>query len=77
MTTATVYIYKGENGVVQTPIKLALQADSTLVRLIAGSGKELANGTVKTTCIDVKSGEESQWTEIDMPETDKPQGSDT
>ena len=75
MTTKTIYIYVGENGSIQTPVKLPMTENKTMTRLIADDGKVLQNKndtTMTTTCIDVENNEVSNWTEIDEPKHDVP-----
>lgn len=71
MTKNIVYIYKGENGTIQTPIKLGIQEDSTMTRLVSDEGKELVKGDIHTSCIDVENDDVNSWKEVDLPQDDK------
>lgn len=64
MTQKPIYIYAGTEGKIQTPIQLdGVTTESTLVRLMADSGKILVKGDVKTSCIDVEESDIPNWTE--------------
>ena len=65
MTVKPIYIYQGENGTIQTPVKLPIAETKQMRRLIADEGKVLVNGDQKTTCIDVKIEEVALWSEIE------------
>ena len=71
MTKNTVYIYKGENGTIQTPVKLPIQEDSTMTRLSADDGKELVKNDIHTSCIDVENDDIGNWKEMELPKDDK------
>lgn len=67
MITKTIYLYKVNDGVLQTPVQnLEAELIGTLVRLIADEGKELVKGDYHTKCIDVKSDDINNWTEVDI-----------
>ena len=63
MTLKPIYIYEGENGLIQTTVKLPLQEKRQMKRLIADEGKELVNGDVISTCIDVELFDIENWIE--------------
>ena len=65
MTLKPIYIYEGIGGTIQTPIKLPIQETRQMARLIADEGKELVNGDVISTCIDVELGNIESWIERD------------
>lgn len=65
MTLKPIYIYDGENGLIQTPVKLPLQEKRQMKRLIADEGKELVNGDVISTCIDVELADIENWQEVE------------
>lgn len=66
MIIKNIYVYQGENGTIQTPVKLPMPETKQMRRLIADAGKELINGDEKTTCIDVEIDEIEKWTEVDV-----------
>lgn len=67
MITKTIYLYKVNDGVLQTPVQnLEATLMGTLVRLIADEGKELVKGDYHAKCIDVKSDDINNWTEVDI-----------
>lgn len=68
MTIKNIYIYQGENGVIQTPVKLPIKELKQMRRLIADDGKELVKGEERTTCIDVEIDDISLWQEQDIQE---------
>lgn len=63
MTLKPIYIYEGENGLIQTTVKLPLQEKRQMKRLIADEGKELVNGDITSTCIDVELFDIENWIE--------------
>lgn len=65
MTLKPIYIYEGENGLIQTTVKLPLQEKRQMKRLIADEGKELVNGDVTSTCIDVELSDIENWQEVE------------
>lgn len=68
MTNIPIYIYAGENGTIQSPIKLPIQESRQMRRLIADDGKELVKGDITTSVIDVELNDVENWTEIDKEE---------
>ena len=65
MTLKPIYIYEGIGGIIQTPIKLPIQETRQMARLIADEGKELVNGDVISTCIDVELSDIENWKEVE------------
>lgn len=59
-------LYTG-GGVSLSPLNGEGRYLSDYVRLVAGEGKALTNGTVIFKCIDVLATDASNWTEIDEP----------
>ena len=72
MTLKPIYIYEGENGLIQTTVKLPLQEKRQMKRLIADEGKELVNGDVTSTCIDVELENIESWIERDKVDEQEP-----
>lgn len=66
MEIKTIYIYEGNNGTIQTPVKLPILETKQKRRLIADEGKELVNGSEHTTCIDVDIIDVQNWKEQDI-----------
>ena len=67
MKIKPIYIYTGENGVIQTPIKLPMQETKQIRRLIADEGKVIKKGNIESTAIDVEIEDVDNWIEIDEP----------
>lgn len=65
MIIRPIYIYNGEGGMIQTPVKLPLIEERQMRRLIPDTGKLLTNGTITSACIDVEINDIANWTEID------------
>ena len=68
MQIKPIYIYTGENGTIQTPVKLPMQETKQMRRLIADEGKVLKKGEVESTAIDVDINDIENWVEMDEPE---------
>ena len=68
MEIKTIYIYDGENGVIQTPIKLPITERKQLRRLVADQGKELINGDQHSVCVDVEIDDTKNWVETEINE---------
>lgn len=68
MQIVNLYKYiRNDGGTTISPIKPNTEY-TEMFRLIADEGKELMNGDIRTSCIDVESTE--GWSEIDAPITD-------
>ena len=68
MKIVSLYKYiRDDGGTTVSPVKPNTEYIE-MFRLIADEGKELLNGDVHTSCIDVESTE--GWSEIDAPITD-------
>ena len=72
MTLKPIYIYEGENGLIQTTVKLPLQEKRQMKRLIADEGKELVNGDITSTCIDVELFDIENWIERNKEDEQEP-----
>lgn len=70
MKTTEIYIYDGENGVIQTPIKLGIEANKTMQRLSSDIGNVLTDGIVKTNCIDIEVADVNKWQELSEYDAD-------
>lgn len=68
MEIRPIYVYDGENGVVQTPIKLPIPERKQMKRLIADKGKELINSDKHSVCIDVEIEDIENWIETTISE---------
>lgn len=64
MNIINIYLYKGENGVIQTPVKLPIPELKQMRRLVADEGKILVNGEERTSCIDVDIDKIDMWQEV-------------
>ena len=58
--------YQGDNGVIQTPVKLPIPELKQMRRLVADEGKILVNGDERTSCIDVDIDKIELWQEVDI-----------
>lgn len=68
MQIINLYKYiRDDGGITVSPVKPNIEY-TEMFRLIADEGKELMNGDIRTSCIDVESIE--GWSEIDAPITD-------
>lgn len=68
MQIINLYKYiRDDGGTTISPVKPNIEY-TEMFRLIADEGKELMNGDIRTSCIDVESIE--GWSEIDAPTTD-------
>ena len=68
MKIVSLYKYiRADGGTTISPVKPNTEY-TEMFRLIAEEGKELVNGDIRTSCIDVESTE--GWSEIDAPITD-------
>ena len=68
MKIVSLYKYtRSDGGTTVSPVKPNIEY-TEMFRLIADEGKELMNGDIRTSCIDVESTE--GWSEIDAPITD-------
>lgn len=65
MKIKPIYIYTGENGVIQTPIKLPMQETKQMIRLISDNGKIMKKGDIESTAIDVEIDDVNNWQEIE------------
>jgi hypothetical protein len=65
MIKKDLYFYEGEGGSIQTLIKIPYARYTQMYRLIADEGKELTDGTNRTTCIDVLPENVDKWTEVE------------
>ena len=68
MKIMNIYLYQGDNGVIQTPVKLPIQELKQMRRLVADEGKILVNGEERTSCIDVDIDKIDMWQEVDIDE---------
>lgn len=66
MRKVEIYRYVGSNGTIDSPIKLPM-AYTLRYRLIADTGKELVNGDMTATVIDVDPDDVSLWAEHEAP----------
>ena len=67
MQIINLYKYiRDDGGTTVSPVKPNIEY-TEMFRLIADEGKELVNGDIRTSCIDVESTE--GWSEIDAPIT--------
>lgn len=66
MKIKPIYIYNGENGVIQTPIKLPIPETKQMRRLIADEGKILKKGDMESTAIDVELDDIENWEEVEQ-----------
>lgn len=66
MITKPLYVYSGENGKIITLVKLPMDYEE-MVRIIADDNKQITNGEITATVIDVKTEDVEKWTEIDLP----------
>lgn len=64
MTKNKLYVYKGTNGEIWSPVLLPMEY-TLMYRLIADTDKELTDGTQKVNVIDVKDSDLSKWSEVD------------
>lgn len=66
MQKKDLYFYKGENGgAVQTLVKIPGAEFTPMYRLIADDGKELTDGSVKVSVIDIAVDDLSKWSEVE------------
>lgn len=65
MKIKPIYIYTGENGAIQTPVKLPMQETKQMRRLIADEGKIIKKGDIESTAIDVEIDDVNNWQEIE------------
>lgn len=65
MTKRVLYVYKGSNGVIWSPILLPME-HTTMSRLIADDGKVLTDGNVYLNVIDVEDTEVEAWKEVEL-----------
>ena len=71
MNIINIYLYQGDNGVIQTPVKLPIPELKQMRRLVADEGKILVNGEERTSCIDVDIDKIDMWQEVDIKEEEQ------
>ena len=64
MTRTVIYRYMGTNGIIESPVHLEDVYYVRLLRLTAGEGRVLTNGTKKVTSVLIPEEEENQWKEV-------------
>jgi hypothetical protein len=64
MTKQVIYKYLGTNGVIESPVHLEDIYYVRLIRMVAGEGKILTDGTAKHNAITVPEEEAENWIEV-------------
>jgi hypothetical protein len=69
MVRETIYVYLGTNGIIESPVHLEDIYYVRKVKLSAGSGKVLTDGTVRRFTVTCAEDEVDNWKEIDISGT--------
>ena len=64
MTKNKLYVYKGTNGEIWSPVLLPMEY-TLMYRLIADTDKELTDGTQRVSVIDVVEADVDKWSEVE------------
>ena len=65
MTTEKIYLYRGDNGSILSPVHLEGVACQVRLRIKSDSGKVLTNGSCRTESATILEADLDKWSEID------------